>query len=402
MELGGTYKRFYDTQSKVLLDYDVAAERVAAGHDAIVDLREVLMAREFPLDPNLFKDARDAKRTETAGWDTERYREYGKWVAWLVETPDGQPRPVTQYHLERMYTMGLGPYGRTMLGRLALSGMLEFRKFIGGSIGYVRGYYANWDAEKYAKYARRVEKTANGRRPSEKDYNAAAARGWGPTVRAIQLSRFGSISAVNELIWYPDVPNMDEDDVVFWGARVMLANEGKLSSKMVQILGARHRGPGRGGVLNKFETWDSFIKRSREQYEFDIAQAEASRNRKLARYNAMIDAGIMSPDFALLSDETFFEVAGRFVVVHHCVPDISPIRKHTIACGTSGSLKSELKKSRPQLTDGFIESAALMLEVSDDVWPLDDGLQHLRVTEAEWEVVRRQYRARKRNRRKNK
>lgn len=383
--------RYLDVGTGAVIDDADVIPRIEASDETAVYIGDLLVSRKFPFSRDDFKGDEVGRRREViAGWGKPESLAYGRWARELVELDPDSSGSVTSKHFRRLEVMGLGLSPVPMQQRIGATSMAGLREAIGAPVGRRWGEYAWMSPEDYAEFALKVSLTrVNGRRPEEKDYDAAAADGEGPSLHVIRRSRIHSIGQLNELIGFPYVEGMTPLDMVHWGSQVRRANGGmRLTTIVAHILSGRQRGPTVRTIYSNFPSWKEYVAQVNELYDLETAWEEQQRKTNLEKCGDMITAGNLPPETTELSETELLALGGKYRVIDELVPSMSQHRKLTLARNTSNSYISELRNARPKLSPGMIERKAVSLGVFDDIWPLDDGLHYLAVTEEELRAAR--------------
>ncbi len=92
----------------------------------------------------------------------------------------------------------------------------------------------------------------------------------------------------------------------------------------------------------------------------------------------MIVEGKLPEDLSTANDDELFVTAPRILVATHIVPDITPSRVKSIV--KSKSFINAFIQEYTNISAGAIESVAVMKDVFDDIWPIEDYKSYLHIT----------------------
>lgn len=371
-----------DLDTGEVIEDDVAQVRLESKGGNIIHLGSLVLAKDFPYSREDFTgELVDQRREQIETWEGRECQDYGRWLSRLIETRSGQP--LGQTDIRRLEVMGLGPGDKSLLRKVGATSIARFREQIGIPLGRRKGTYDYWGPEEYAAYALRLS-TKLGRKPRRPDYIAAAQRGEGPGIRIIRNSVVHSLAGLNELIGFPDTTTMTAWDMVYWGSSVRRANSGiPLTTTVASVLSKRSRGPSFKHIYGFFDDWQEYVGLVNEHYERETNREEQSRRSKLKLYEEMIGKGILSTETVPLTEEALLALGGRHQLVESLAPSLTPKQKAKIISSSSMALVPNFLNVQPHLSAGVIECEAVMLGIFDDIWPLDDGLQYLVISDEE-------------------
>ena len=93
----------------------------------------------------------------------------------------------------------------------------------------------------------------------------------------------------------------------------------------------------------------------------------------------MIDQETMPIEFGTLTDDKLLAAGARCMVIQDCASDLNTDRKLEICHSKPKGFISQIRKSRPNLTAGDIELSAITQDVFDDIWPMEESVEHFYV-----------------------
>jgi len=357
----------FDAERGQIISPDEAV--LAEDTSALLPLRDLLMADELP-----FKKG-DFEKPDPKLWDRDRYLEVGKLVLAAIEQ-DGERRPITTEHLGRMAILGQVPdFWRF---DKFFDNFTEYKQAVGSPIRYDRLQYADWGITDFVDYAKQTMKDL-GHLPDIADYQQQFYQGKGPSLAMIRYRMGGGIRALHDRLGHPNTKGWDRLDFIDWGVKVMTANPGKdFSLNIVTALAADERGPSRQ-IITRCVKWS--LLRAPVEHDF-LPRPEAprqSRDAKLNQYQSMIKQGTMPVDFLALPENELLAAGARYLVVQDCASDSDANKKRELCRNSSKSFIGRVRQLRPNLTAGYIEMVAVSLNVFDDIWPLNEAVEHFHV-----------------------
>lgn len=361
----------YGGQLAVELARDEAA---AAGLDSkIYPLHEVLY------NPDLIPEDSELKEIGRSNWPKEDLIPYGQWLLSVIKLANPEAQ-LTETILKNAYKVGLGPGNKAIYGKF--DGVLwKFQDAIGESNSYARGRYSEWNTAMFKEYARKVARSVH-RKPTTTDYQRWFKKGQGPSSAYIR-SRVGGIHILNELVGYPNIHHMTEEDYVTYGVKVTEANPGKKLTRYVfDELSKKKRGPSTRSIVNHFGSLSNFQKLVSEEFELKQLLDADTLDYQANESKALINQGVVPLQ---LGEElktgvpNFVRIVAQYRLVDALVPHLSEHDKRELAGRTSSGIINSLTRVNPGLSPADIEVKALALEVFDIIWPMDDHLQDLKV-----------------------
>lgn len=365
---------WFDTQAGKMIAGEAAYEEAVTQSfpGDIVPLPELLLAPDFPYQPRDFVE----RRTKQL-WSREEKLALGHWALKLLEDGAGEPRMLkSEPHIERLHILGLSPSARAFNEFGPFS---AFRESVGSPIENrgEYGIYANWSIKDFVDYARELEKQI-GDKPEQGDFERAG----GPTHGMI-YSRVGGVRKLNEYLGYPNIQEWDKDDFIAWGTKVIAANGAeRLTTALVRVLSRRRHGPGDRTIIRHFTRWSHFKQQAIDTYGYEAEDAACMQQHKLDRYKQMLELGTLPSEYGELEESELLRRAGRYLVVRDCIPTLAKHTRNRLA-SSSGPIIPLLRSLQPQLSAGQIEMVAVSQGVFDDLWPIDPGLENLKVTDSE-------------------
>lgn len=363
---------------KLLVGAAVAETALQNGTEAM-PLEQVLNQPDLKL--TVPPDASPENYEKT--WQRDDYIAYGRWLLKFVAPKDDQPQPLTWEHVDRLSKLRVGPGSERIMSQLGIPTLTAYRELIGSPTGRILGRYKYWSLADCLDYARNLE-TQLGRKPEVSDFDAACSRKEGPGSSYIK-NRFGPISYINEHLGYPYVKSWEPDDYIHWGVKFMKANDGQtLTARVPRILAQRKRGPSDRAILDHFDTWNDYKQQVEEAYFSRLDFEVSERAEKLERYGKMARVNELPESFAELPADKLLPLAARYIVIEECLRGtLTMVQKETMARAPAHKLIRLLCEAKTGLSAGQIELTAETLGVYEDIWPIEENLEYLRLKPAE-------------------
>jgi hypothetical protein len=301
--------------------------------------------------------------------------------------PDNPSARITLKVLRRLYYLGLGPRPNDVFGpQKEFSTLRDFREEFGDKVGYSRGRFEAWTLKDFVNHAAAVERVVGGK-PEFTDFERyARAHPGAPSRDIIQDRLAGGISELIEHLGYANARRWTEDDYLDFGVKFIEVNGKDLfGAAGIFALSAKRRGPGYGSIIRRFGLWDAYKDQVLQEYKERSSTLEQERAAKLARYRTMIGNQELPPEYGSLSDDQLLLYGGRFVLSVRVAPSMEVERRKSAAAATSHHyLKALLKAgAKHGLTAADVELEASILNVYDDLWPIDHHKTYLKVTPEE-------------------
>lgn len=373
---------WFDTRlGEQLIGEEAVMQRLQeAGPGEVVPLQDLLLGDDFPI------GGREFRKQPSAAWTCEDFVALGSATLELFEST-GNERILRTRTLNRLQKLGIGPLLNTFIGTgKDFETMQDYNEAIGAAeVGYsTRGKFSNWTTADFVAYAASVEREVGGK-PREEDYRQRARHDRdAPTVGVLYASFTGRINELNEHLGYCNVKSWDEDDYIDFGAKCIEVNGlAMFKHSTIAVLSARRRGPGYVAIMRKFGNWNNYRTQVVAEYEERTAASQQVRTEKLARYKALTESSGLPQEYSELPDDKLLFYAGRYLVALAVAPTIrSEQLGRVLRRRSSRSFVNSLLRvsNNPRLTAGHIEITASTLGVYDDLWPMDQYKEYLRVT----------------------
>jgi len=333
------------------------------GPGDIAPLRDILLAREF-------KIAGDFEKADVTDWQKDDYINFGKWVFNVLNKDEEPAVAVSWTHVERLYSLGLGPSGYRIHRSPHFQGMKGFREAIGSPITYREQrsvYRETWGAQDYEKYIEDQE-IALDRKLTRDEINALARQNKGPHSQTI-VSNYGLLRDIDTNRGYYRSEGMTEDNLLEWGVDVMRANNGLLHWTMPYILSRRRQGIPARTIHDKVGGFGKFRRRTQELYA-DIAQVDIVENaRVLEGYRKGISNGEMPAELAALSGPELMMRGSIFALSADMLDGLSDEQKQELAVLPPSELSNFIRSYKRRLTEEDVDLRATELALTERIWP---------------------------------
>jgi hypothetical protein len=431
-------KYYFDTSNGEVLEGQEQVKEYLTGTgnaDSIYALGTLLRNSDVPLRPEGYEPL------DTKGWPREKYQEYGRWVTRIVAPPtNSQEKKLNNKVLANARRLGIGPSVRTLI--VEFNGKSNFYRESQISSTFRTGLFDDWTIDKFVAYVRQV-RLEMGIRPKREDLDKQARNSANRPSYNIIYERSREIGGLRKLLELGGgfvAESLDDEGYVNWGTRFMRANDGQLpSNQAINFLSINKLGPSRKPIKQKFG--------SLPDYQYEVSKRYWEEQSELGRRHELIEQDIQSnriplslfifsessdeQEESIRSDELMkalesnlpiMEViekyisrnetmarTGKYKVVDKLFPLWS--QKDKVKISTEGfeerdfvsSIRKKdhgLKKDNigMVITAGQIESTALSLHVFDDIWPIDNYLEDLKLGE-KYEIYCEKIRQKRRTKR---
>jgi hypothetical protein len=343
-------------------------------------------------------------RPDTKTWDEERYKTHGKWLMNTVAPPHTKKiKKINVDVIDQARRLGIGPSIYTINRKFGNT--KNYYKNINAVDSRNVGTFDNWSTEDYIKHIKWIASKI-GSKPTKNDLSEFARKNpWKyPSTRRIELSvggQIGKIGPAMELAGYFDIDNWNDDDYLEWGVKFMKANDGmEVSSPVLQYLSKNDLGPSARSIYNNFGI-NKYKQQVNELYIENKNIETENRKIKLSAIESELEKNIIPRELfeSAESEEDMILFYSKYKVIDHLCPDWEESTK--IIVSTRGfhekNFVGSIRKLNIAITAGDIESAAIYLDVFDDIWPmteymqtykLNDGYAEYRKVLAEKEKIR--------------
>jgi hypothetical protein len=317
-------------------------------------------------------------------WPEERYKRYGRWLNKSVATSNINHHQLNEKVIKQAAKLGLGP-GTSPLED-TFGSVRNFYKEINAKQSPVRGRFNDWSTEKFIKHIQKVgQKT--GRRPSREILKEwSKSNPWAyPSPKTIARNFGGELSSALELSGYKNIRNWTPEDYIDWGVKFMKANNGmEITWYPLHYLSTKDVGPSAHAVKENVGL-QQFKDQAKVEYLTEIAAEEEERQRKLAEIEEMLGSEKLPRELfeSAESENDLIYIYAKYQVVRSLCPESEESTK--IIVSTRGFYEvgfvGSIRKVNNAISTGDIESAALCLEVFDDIWPIDGYMETLKLDE---------------------
>ncbi len=299
-------------------------------------------------------------------WDKDALIEYGRWLCCLLELEPGRNDPITQDQWGRASKLNIGPSEKVVENVLP-DGHSELKHELGFRTPLKFRLLSRNDIVRKGK----AMTIRLGHRPTRDDLRDAYERGRLPSERQLR-KRFGTITNFHEFIGYPSVWGWSEDDYIDWGIAVRRQNplEDYIGWEGVQYFSHEGVGPSDPSLTGKFGSFRKFNARVEEEYitrlENDVAQRmdRMAIARELVGRNESLAEAVKGLDVS-----EYLQAVGQYRLQKHIgvpVPESKVVRASLVQ---PDNLARWLVQIGAASSIGYVETAASILDVYDDLWP---------------------------------
>lgn len=313
-------------------------------------------------------------------WQRNDYKTYARWVNRILqklpeEEQPAQPRNSDYITLARI---GLGPTGKSIRNRFGTLGALHKQAGI-TKRSYV-GEFDDWTMQDFIQFGKNASRQYFNDGPVKYyGLNSISSGSEEPTPSGLIVTkRFGSLANFNEHLGFVDCSGWSEEEYVEWGSRVIEANGFIPSKNDVSFLSTHHFGPSDRQLYNIFGSLRKFQARAEELYNEKQRELTRHIDKQVATLREQVECGDLPVEMLNMIDEHDF---------------LCRIAKAQLLTTTGASHQTILSKiSAPvdkivQLVQNNsalnsvarIEVWAEQHEIFDDLWPMDDYKQKLKL-----------------------
>lgn len=370
---------WYDTSEGALLVGAFAAEqRMQEVGQMVVPLAEVLT------NPDYAVRAPEELKINSEGWDDDAKVAYGQWILQVVTAGTGDPTAVTRQVFRQARNLGLGPSPRSL-------DFNEFKDTIGVPLGNrsdrrAHRRFRDADEDDIIDAAIGYFKDS-GHKISDNEYDQAAKTGSVPNLRRLsEALGGGGVSALNELLGYPNIPSWQEEDFIDYGVNFVKANGPEaLTGTLNSILAELKYGPATRTIIERFGKWNIYKGKVLAKYQ----QIETTKQTRLAAYRQRIADGTFPAEYGALPEDELLAIGARYTLIEACAPQAIRKDKDKIARFKNiRFLFRDLGELSKHLTPGYIEMVALSLHILDQLYPTTENEDRLRIAPEQIEAAR--------------
>jgi hypothetical protein len=374
------------TTGQLLVGEDAVATHFESGGNPmdVIPLDQLLLDQQNTVRSDSFE------HLDVDDWTIDDYLSYGAWLDNVLKKEGQTKSALSERLLTRSYYYGLGPGVQRFKADIRFGSLGEYYKELGTVPKYERGIYDSWTRADFADYVEGIYLELTAASDQEGGYAVSIAEelrrreklGEGPSVWVI-YNRAGRIMHLLDLKGYADIVHWDDQDYVDWGVKFMFANEGKLpNTPSVNELAKTRRAPTARSIFNNFGSMVDFQERVMLQYEDEVVRRESARKNRFDEITRELSYGELPA--SLIEEaamDAMFAAAGKYRVVHQLLPDLDEQRKISLArAKIPDDFVKRIRAIDPLITAGAIEESALVSGVFDDIWPMDEYMNYLRVS----------------------
>lgn len=368
---------FFNTMNGSLLvgQTAVEAELESGSNPAdIVSLAELLTQNDRMVGPKDFEPMpRDA-------WDRTLDVAAIRWLHGVV-SQNNSGQCISEEVITRAGYMGLVPrvhYFRSKPGGLA---GLYAEAGLKGTRN--RNLISAWTTRDFISYIDGLTKDLRHKPGYDDLVNASQASAKNPSPEQI-VRKFGaSLPQLFELAGYPDIKSWTEEDYIDWGVRFMFANDGKLpTSRSMAILSSRHRGPHYKSIYDNIGSLVHYQKLVQEKYELEMNYREQVAKERIEQIELEIEDGTYPRALFEQGETSKAKIAiyARYRLLQYLLPSLEEkYKKQNAKIQRPDWFVGAIQRANPALSAGQIETTASTLGLFDDIWPMDDYMDYLKV-----------------------
>lgn len=355
------------------------ADAIDSGHDQ----RDIVPVLDAIDNLDIIPESTAIKGMGRNKWSAEDCVAYGKWLSGLIKSDD-KDRHVTEAVIESAYRLGLGPYQKSLAGKFG-GKLWQFQDAIGENNSYARGRYSEWGTRDFVEYGRRVVRALHGKKPTTADFQRWFKNGKGPSAAYIRR-RVGGVDALQELLGFPNINDWAEEDYIEYGVRVIQANpEQKLTRNVFDELSKRKRGPSTRSIVNHFGTLSKYKEQITTEHTIRSEVEKLTQRRTCAEYLSEINKGQLPIKLVESLDDTeqpteFIRRVAKYKLIASIQSGMTPSAMLELSSrDTEVLVKRLVSDSEETLSPAKVEVKAEQLGVMDDMWPMEEYLDYLKI-----------------------
>ncbi|HSW37009.1 MAG TPA: hypothetical protein VLG37_01415 [Candidatus Saccharimonadales bacterium] len=234
--------------------------------------------------------------------------------------------------------------------------------------------YSDWSVEQFADHLERTLLT----KPESQTLIEALKAIEGPSYALIR-ARIGDTPGrlLEARGYYLGRRKMTQGDLVAWGVKFMLANNGKPPTHPdTQAFSSKKRGPAPDLINKKFDSWDSFRETVAKAYRNELAKI----NLRLQQILPELPVGSnLRSALKTAPLSVSIRLVAQYRLVSALGPGISFGYKDTVACSSPDQLLGLLVQSANHLSREKVQAGARKLGVYEDIWPTDNYWENLKI-----------------------
>jgi hypothetical protein len=180
----------------------------------------------------------------------------------------------------------------------------------------------------------------------------------------------GGISALNELIGYPNIKAWDNEAFVIWGADVTLANLtiGELTQKFVDQFALQDKGPSQKTIYNRFGSFGAYNNLVLQE----LRQREKHKTKVLTKIKCVLSQDGLLGQLDDFNDQEVLMIGGKYLLAKIILNKYGykslPESLLIISRNSEKQFIKELKQLCKKISNQDIEHTALELDVFDYVY----------------------------------
>ncbi len=346
--------------------------------EAAPQLGCLIVDREIAIDRGAYG------RLDTGGFEVDDLVRWGKWLSSLLPAESNR-KALNRDDILRSYYLAVGPSITRLVSPDAFGSLGQFYSSIELQNTHRIGLHDNLTNGELEAYIARRARNHRGK-PTYRYLNEHAShKPDDPSGRVINRISPRKLSTLHEERGFVDARKMDFNDLINWGVKFKIANQGATIYKAyLGHFSALRRGPGYRAIYNKVGPVPFYDKLVSEAYDAHILAHEADLEALMARVNEGLSTGNLPEQYFVdgMTDEDKLALAARFWIVSYFTDDVPPGEKHHVArlSSTKGFIKA-LTTYLPTLSKGNVELAAIELGVYELLWPFNEFMKYLKLPE---------------------
>lgn len=301
------------------------------------------------------------------------YRSMGRWLHRIAF-------PLDQHVLVRAGQLGLIPSITNI--RRTFTSASHFYQAMELSGVRRRNLFRHQTQEDYVRYVAGVFETRK-HNSLFNELKERAYRGENLSPEEIREVIGMTLSEILEMAGFVYNIRWPREKYEMWGVKFMHANEGNIpTASAIDYLSRRKRGPSRFGIRKYFGNIPNFQGAVREEFRSDIALRESRRKSRLDTIDKSLQSLQLHPVLFndAVGDSDPIITFAKLQIIDVLLPELPLRRKYVIAASKNAKIFVDtLLAADSRLSASDIEDIARKLEVYQDIWPMDDYMEYLKI-----------------------
>jgi hypothetical protein len=321
---------------------------------------------------------------DTIDWTNERYKRYGRLLSRIVDNPSRPTeRKLNQKIINRARALGLGPASWTI--REAFGSLSNFYEESELTNTYRRGNFDDLTVEDLVKHVRKVGQKL-GRRPRKADFINASQRNVNCPSFDYMYGRFegnGGVGTLIELAGWPVINNWETQDYIDWGIKLLDANGNAPKALEIYYLSKKDKGPSIKPIEKYFGSLLNFQDSVKKEHDARKIASEEAKAEKIDTLITRLQSGTIPEELfeGADSEQDILIRFAKYSVLEYLSSHWNEETKVNICTDTykDQNYIRSIRRSNNALSAGDIEHAALILGHFDDIWPMDNHKEDLKL-----------------------